>query len=272
MQRLPSIALCVALSCLAGCSDTSVVGRRVLLGTTHTLEDSGLLVRLTTAFHAAEPELTLSVVVAGSGEILTLAARGDLDVLLTHSPEDELAFMASGRGESRDPVMHNDFVLLGPPADPARTGGAPDVLEALRRIREAGTPFVSRGDDSGTHRRELALRAAAGAAAGGRGYIEAGTGMADVLRLASQRGAYVLADRATFEVLRQQLQLEIMQEHSPGMQNEYSVIVVEGATNAGGARAFAEWVRSPDVQELIEELGRTADDRPLFVRGPADER
>jgi tungstate transport system substrate-binding protein len=264
MKARLAVTVTAALVVLCGCAGQAE-RQRVVLGTTHTLEDSGLLDILVAAFTAAEPAYRLSVIVAGSGEILTLAAQGDLDVLLTHSPEDEAMFMASGRGESRHPVMHNDFVLLGPPADPAGAAAAPDVLAALRRIDAAGAPFISRGDGSGTHRRELALRAQAQAEAGGGAYVEAGVGMADLLRLASQRGAYTLADRATYEVLRHQLQLYVVQEGQAGMHNQYSVIVVADARNADGARSFAAWVRGAGMHALLERFGHGHTGRPLFT-------
>jgi tungstate transport system substrate-binding protein len=250
----------------SGCAERPDDGRRLILGATHTLEDSGLLPVLVAAWDTAQREDRLSVVVAGSGEILTLGRRGDVDVLLTHSPDDEVAFMAAGHGRSRQPVMHNEFVLLGPPTDPAGAGGASDVVEAMRRIDAADAAFVSRGDDSGTHRRERALWAEAQVVPRRAGYVEAGVAMADLLRLASQRRAYTLSDRATYEVLRPQLQLAVLQEGDPRLYNPYSVIVVTAAANPDGAERFARWLRDGAAQSLIAAFGnRYADDSPLFV-------
>jgi tungstate transport system substrate-binding protein len=239
---------------------------RLVLGTTHTLQDSGLLDELGRLFSAAHPEYRLSVVVAGSGETLALARRGDFDVVLTHSPEDEAAFLAAGHGESRHPVMHNHFLLLGPPDDPAGAAGAAGVREALIRIEAAGAGFVSRGDDSGTHRRERALWADAGLLPDWNGYIEAGASMADVLRLAAQRRAYTLADLATWEVLRHELQLRAISDADVSeLRNPYSVIVAAAARSPDGARAFSRWVREPQAQSLIGGFGRAADGRTLFT-------
>ncbi|MEX1182093.1 MAG: substrate-binding domain-containing protein [Gemmatimonadota bacterium] len=251
--------------CFAACADSEPARERLILGTTHTVEDSGLLEVLVAAFDSARTTHALSAVVAGSGEVLAMARNGDVDVLLTHSPDDEVAFIAGGHGESRQPVAHNDFVLVGPVSDPASAGSAPDVIEALRRMEADSALFISRGDDSGTHRRERALWAHAQTVPQWSGYIEAGTGMADLLRIASQRRAYALADRATFEVLRGELELRVMQEGDPRMRNEYSVIVVRDARNIEGARYFAEWLRSTAVRALIGGFGRARTGRPLFI-------
>jgi tungstate transport system substrate-binding protein len=250
---------------LAGCA-APPSGERLLLGTTHTLQDSGLAEELTAAFSAAHPEHRLSVVVAGSGEVLGMAARGDFDVILTHSPEDETAFMAAGHGHARHRVMHNDFVLLAPPADPAGLlGGVAGAAAALQQVAAADATFVSRGDDSGTHRKERALWAEAGVLPEWSGYLEAGVGMAEVLRLASQRGAYTLSDRATYEVLRHELQLRIAVEDERTLRNQYSVIVPTRARSAAGARIFSDWLRSEAAQSLIGEYGRATTGRPLFI-------
>ncbi|MGH7504717.1 MAG: substrate-binding domain-containing protein, partial [Longimicrobiales bacterium] len=127
----------------------------MVLATTHTVEDSGLLEVLDSAFAAAHPEVRLRIVVAGSGEVLEIGRRADADVLITHAPDAELRFVADGYGLDRRAVMHNDFVVYGPSADPASVASAKDAAEAFTRIAAAGAPFVSRGDASGTHRKEL---------------------------------------------------------------------------------------------------------------------
>jgi len=263
LRRTEVLALAFALTCSA-CGSGSE-SPRLLLGATHTLEDSGLLEALQEAWegdHGAESRL--SVVVAGSGEVLTMARRGDVDVVLSHSPAAEEALMADGIGLTRQPVMHNEFVLLGPPGDPADVRSATTPADAFRRIADAAQPFISRGDDSGTHRAELAIWSSAGLSPEWDGYIESGAGMADGLRVASARHAYILSDRATYSQLAGTLDLEILYENDE-MRNQYSVILIANAANPAGARLFADWIRSPATQQLIEGFGRDATDRPLFV-------
>ena len=238
---------------------------RVVLGTTHTLEDSGVLDVLTRA-HEKEPDVAtrLSVVVAGSGEILAMAGRGDVDVVLSHSPAAEAALVAAGGAVSRQPLMQGDFVIVGPPTDPAGAAAAESAAGALQRIAASGQPFVSRGDNSGTHHRELALWRDAGVIPGWSGYMEAGTGMADALRLASQRGAYILSDIATYEVLRHDLSLIIMREGGDDLINEYSVLVTTHGAQTPAARELAAWLTGETARRLIGGFRAPNSDRPLF--------
>jgi tungstate transport system substrate-binding protein len=251
--------MCIALVLLCACGGGEP--GRVVLGATHTIEDSGLLDVLMRAYesdHATGPRL--SVVVAGSGEILAMAARGDVDVVLSHSPAAELALAGAGDVESRQPVMYNTFVLAGPPADPAGVRDETAPAAALARIAATGSPFVSRGDDSGTHQRERALWAEAGLQPEWPGYVEAGTGMADALRLAAHRGAYVLTDRATFDVLADDLQLAILFKDDAALVNQYSVMVATRTAHPADAQRLVAWL-----------TGHTGPDgRPLFVPGSAD--
>jgi tungstate transport system substrate-binding protein len=259
--------LCIALGPLAACT-MSDRRERLVLGTTHTVEDSGVLEVITRAYREDHgSDRRLSVVVAGSGEILVMAGRGDVDVVLSHAPDAEIALVAAGGAESRQPVMHNDFVLLGPPADPADASAAGSAGDAFRRIAATAQPFVSRGDDSGTHRREQAVWVEAGLVPGWSGYTEAGLGMADALRLASQRSAYILADRATYEVLRSDLRLDVVHEDSDELVNEYSVLVTADANDAAGARQFASWLTGERAQRLIAAYRAPESNRALFVPG-----
>ncbi|MGH7128127.1 MAG: substrate-binding domain-containing protein [Planctomycetaceae bacterium] len=241
----------------------------MVLATTHTVEDSGLLEVLDSAFAAAHPELRLRVVVAGSGEVLEIGRRADADVLITHAPAAELRFVEDGYGVDRRAIMHNDFVVYGPSADPAGVASAKDAAEAFARIAAAGAPFVSRGDDSGTHRKELAIWRLAGIVPAGDWYLEAGLGQADALRVASERGAYMLADRATYTVLRPSLRLMPLVRGDSMLINRYAVTLITRAANAAGARTFADWVVGPAAAALIRGLGRDADGVPLFI--PASE-
>jgi tungstate transport system substrate-binding protein len=259
-----AVAAAVLTVAVASCRrDTEP--QRLLLGSTHTLEDSGVLDTLVTAFKSEHPDVALSSVIGSSGEILTMAARGDFDVIFTHSPADEEAFIAAGNGTDRKPVMHNDFIIVGPPEDSAHVADAADAAQSVKRVKEAGAMFISRGDDSGTHRKELQLWKDARTEPAWDGYVEAGTGMSDALRLASQRRAYVMADRATFEMLRDELDLEILHEGDPRLLNEYSVTLVARAANAEGARVFADWLTGAAARAIISEFGKAKTGKPLFT-------
>lgn len=240
-------------------------GRSTLtLGIPTTVEDSGLLEALLPRFESAYPLYHLRYVSAGSGQLLVLGARGDLDALIAHSPLAEAEFMAAGHGLDRSRVMENHFLIVGPAGDPAKVGGTSDAAAALARIDSAGALFLSRGDDSGTHRKELELREAAGLATDGPNYREVGDGMAAVLRAASDLGAYTLTDRGTYLHLRATLELEPFVEGDPQLRNIYHVIVTANAHEPDGARAFADWITSASGQAAIGEYGSEGYGRPLF--------
>lgn len=240
---------------------------RLVLATTHTLEDSGILDSLAAGFRADHPGQPLHVVVSGSGEALQYARRGDADVVLSHAPDTEQRLLRGGWIADLRPVMHNDFVLLGPAADPAGIRGAPDAVSAFRRLRDARATFVSRGDDSGTHQREQALWQRLATLPQWPGYVEAGVGMADALRLASSRGSYILADRATWLTLREQLRLELLLDGDTALVNRYSVARSWRPRNPEGARAFITWVTSESTQQRIGRYGQDRFPRPLFIPG-----
>lgn len=242
-------------------------GGRLLVGATHTVDDSGLLPKILAAYDSTHPGDNVQTVVAGSGEILQFGRRGDLDVLITHSPRDEETFLADGFGADRQPVMWNEFVLLGPPDDPANARGFPDVLEALRRVVESGATFVSRGDLSGTHKRELELWDAARMRPASGSYIEAGGGMAIALRVASAQQAYILSDIATWTTLRPELELETVSRGGPRLLNVYSVMTVTGNRNPDAAQRFFAWLVSAEARSVIENHGVDGGGTPLFHGG-----
>ena len=244
----------------------------LLLASTTSTEDSGLLDVLLPAFQHAHPNYQIRLLAVGSGEALALGRRGDADVLLVHSPAAEEAFMTAGHGRSRRAVMSNDFVLLGDASDPARIRGSRDVVDALSRIAHAKAQFISRGDQSGTHVKERELWRAAGLDSlilrgpGVRGwYVEVGQGMADALRVAHETGSYVLSDRGTFLALSDGLRLEVLVEGDPRLRNPYSVIVAQAAKNGVGAEAFADWITGNEAQQLIARFGRDRFGQPLFL-------
>ncbi|UCC73874.1 MAG: substrate-binding domain-containing protein [Gemmatimonadota bacterium] len=237
----------------------------IVLASTTSTEDSGLFEAILPAFRRAHPDYRVRVIAVGSGEALRLAGRGDADVVLAHSPRAEQEFMAAGHGESRRRVMYNDFVIVGPADDPARVCGFLDAPSALACIAENGLLVISRGDDSGTHARERELWSAARVAPSGDWYREAGQGMGAVLMMASERRAYTLSDRGTYLSLRDRLALDVVVEGDPRLRNQYSVIVVRGASNAEGARAFADWMTGVGAQRLIGEFGVERLGQALFT-------
>ena len=235
----------------------------MLLATTTSTQDSGLLDELLPGFDKASG-CSVKTVAVGSGEALELGEKGDADALLVHSPEDEEEFMAAGHGVSRKAVMHNDFVLVGSPEDPARVGKAAAATDALDRIAETEAPFASRGDDSGTHTKELSLWEAAGTEPSGSWYLETGQGMGETLTVADQKQAYTLSDRGTF-LATDNLDSELLLEGGAELLNPYHVIVVRGEkVNAACARKFATWITEPATQRQIKRFGVAEYGEPLF--------
>lgn len=245
------------------------VNAEVILATTTSTVDSGLLDVLRPLFEG-QSGYRLTVLAQGSGAALKTGERGEADVLLVHAPDAERQFMDGGHGIRRELVMHNDFILVGPPRDPAGVRAARDIHDALRRIAAAGTPFISRGDNSGTHALELKLWKAADLSPSGRNwYQESGTGMGQTLQIASEKAAYTLADRATYLTLKKNLALDVLREHDGALLNVYHVIQVDPAksprVNAAGAAAFVEFLIAPETQRRIGEYGRERFGQPLFV-------
>ena len=224
------------------------------LATTHTLNDSGLLDAVLPAF-TRDTGIRVRPLVAGTGQALKMAERGDADLVWTHSPVDEERFVAAGFGTRRTVVMTNAFVLLGPREDPAKIAGERDVVAAMRTIAAAKARFVSRADESGTHRKEMALWTSAGVNPGGTWYIAAGVGMGATLRVADERAAYVLSDEATFAALKRKVDLAIVSAGDPRLSNVYAVLPVNGARIRGvdtpDAEAFVRWLTSGNGRAVI---------------------
>lgn len=259
---------------LAGCSKPHDVPRTLTLATTTSTRDSGLLDVLLPLFEQ-DAGILVKVVAVGSGQALELGRRGDADILLTHAPDAERQFMAEGHGEQRMPVMHNDFVLVGPRADPARIQGEASIVDAFRQIARTPAAFVSRGDESGTHLKEKQLWQEAGVLPQGEWHIDAGAGMAAALRMASEKEAYTLSDRGTFLTLRGGLELVVLSAGDPVLKNPYAVIVVSSQKHphikSATARRFAEFLVSPEAQQAIAEFGVKKYGEPLyFVGGDGD--
>ena len=246
-----------------GCSEAD--SDEAILATTTSTQDSGLLDELLPDFEE-EFDCTIKTVAVGSGEALEMGEKGDADVLLVHSPDDEEEFMDGGHGLSRDAVMHNDFVIVGPQGDPAKvSGAAADAADALTRIADQEAPFASRGDDSGTHNKELNLWEEAGVEPSGDWYFETGQGMGETLTIAGQKSAYTLTDRGTY-LATEGLSSTIAFEDSDDLQNFYHVIVVDtGEEPVPCAEEFSTWLLDPEVQEQIGAFGVEEYGEPVFV-------
>jgi len=233
-------------------------GARVLrVASTTSLEASGLLGLIRQDFEQ-RTGIVVRAVAVGTGQALRLAESGDCDALLVHDREGELALVAAGVLLERRVFARNDFVIVGPREDPAEVKAAPSAAEALRRIAQSNAVFLSRGDDSGTHRLERRLWAAAGVRAGKDAYIEAGQGMAETLRMADEKRGYALCDRASFLVASQSLDLEILFGGDPALRNEYAALRVNPARHPhvreDAARRLQEFLLSPEGQERIASL------------------
>jgi tungstate transport system substrate-binding protein len=239
----------------------------VILATTTSTQDSGLLDVLVPAFERASGYRVKTIAV-GSGQALELGRRGEADVVLVHSPDAERKLMSSGVAGRRLLVMHNDFVIVGPAANPARIGGS-SAATAFARIAKVRAPFVSRGDDSGTNAFELKLWKAAGIEPAGSWYQESGQGMAATLRIADEKRAYTLADRGTYLATVKDGGLEVLVESGQALQNVYHVIDMTTRAgprvNVAGGRAFATWIVSAPVQRTIGAFGRRQYGRSLFT-------
>jgi tungstate transport system substrate-binding protein len=238
----------------------------LILASTTSTEDSGLFEELIPAFEDAYPEYNVSVVAVGTGQALEIGRNKDADVLLVHAKaQEEEEFVAEGYGTERKDVMYNDFIIVGPEADPAGIGGGDDAVAAFTMIAEGEHTFASRGDESGTHTKELSIWEAATIEPAGDWYNSIGQGMGDTLTFSSESEAYTLADRATYLAMMDTLDLVIAVEGDTMLFNQYGVIVVTDANNREGAQAFADWVVSAEGQAVIEEFGVETYGEPLFI-------
>ncbi len=237
------------------------------LATTTSTQDSGLLDELIPAFEKKYPYKVKTVAV-GSGAALAMGEKGDADVLLVHAPADEKKLVDAGVATNYRLVMHNDFILVGPPADPAGVKTVKTSVEALKLIANKGNLFVSRGDDSGTNKAELKLWKAAGITPPKASYQETGAGVGQTLTVASQKGAYTLTDRATYLAQKQNLKLDIVLQGEKSLLNIYHVMQVNPKkfpkVNAQGAKDFVTFMTAPDTQKMIGKFGAAKYGEPLF--------
>lgn len=272
MTTRPRAALgCAALLAAAGvlaagCGERPA--RAIRLATTTSTENSGLLEALNPPF-TERTGIEVEVIAAGTGKAIRLGESGDVDVILVHAREAEERFVAEGHGVGRRAVMHNDFVILGPASDPAGVRGTKDAAAALARIAASKSAFVSRGDDSGTHKKEMSLWKAAGVAPSGDWYLEAGRGMGAVLMMADELGACTISDRGTWIAFREKIALDVLVEGDDRLANPYGIIAVSPKRHPhvrhAEAMRYIEWVTSPEGQEII--AGFTKGGERLFHPG-----
>ena len=242
--------------------------RFITLASTTSTENSGLFQAILPRFEQATG-IAVRVVAVGTGQAIRMAQRGDADLLLVHHKPSEERFVAAGFGVERHEVMYNDYVLVGPQDDPAGIGGGSDAVDALARIAAQRVAFVSRGDDSGTHKRELALWQAAGidvGAASGTWYRESGAGMGTTLNIASGMDAYTLTDRGTWLNFSNKGGLVVLVEGDRRLFNPYGVILVNPQRHphvkAADGQAFIDWLLSPAGQGAIAAY--RIDGQPVF--------
>jgi len=257
-RRVQSWIVPFVLVCIATAVSGNIAARDLMLATTTSTDNSGLLRFLLPRFEA-EHDTKVRVISVGTGKAIRLGENGDVDVVLVHSRPDEDRFVANEHGVDRRDVMYNDFVIVGPRADPAMIRGTQDALAAFRLILESNSIFISRGDDSGTHKMEMRYwarldRNPSNFAA----YRAAGRGMGEVLLMSSELSAYTLTDRATYYAMKDKTDLDLLVEGDPRMFNPYSVMAVNPAKypdiNFDGASRFSEWITSPAGQTLIGEF------------------
>jgi len=243
------LALLIAL-----CAAPLAAQERLVLGATTTTENSGLLGFILPQF-SAETGIRVDVVALGTRQVLAMAANGDLDVVIVHHRPSEDTFMAAGDGDARFDLMFNDFVIIGPSDDPAQVATANTPAQAFARIGAVGAKFVSRGDESGTHLRELSLWQAAGLTPDGRWYSEVGSGMGASLNIAAALSTYILSDRSTWLSFSNRADLTLLYEGGPELRNTYALITVSAARhphiNARAAHLFAQWMTGPAGQAAI---------------------
>ncbi len=273
MGKLARLALGAAVI-LAACGCRAAPPQKLILATTTSTADSGLLDFLLPDFEQAY-HCDVQIIAVGTGQALAIGAKGDADVLLVHAPEQEQAFLAGGDGVDRQDVMYNDFILVGPASDPAGVMGSATAAEAFARIAQARAPFASRGDGSGTETKERAIWKAADITpdpASGW-YFSLGQGMGDTLLFAAEKGAYTLTDRGTYLSMRGKLDLAVLvggespdANPDPVLRNPYGVIAVNPAkhpnVNYALAQKFIAWLTSVEIQRRISEF--TVGGRPLF--------
>jgi len=265
------LTIAIVCSGMLAATAGNVLARDLRLATTTSTDNSGLLGYLLPRFEAAHG-IKVIVISVGTGKALKLGENGDVDVVLVHSRPDEDRFIEQEHGVNRRDVMYNDFVIVGPLVDPAALRGGRDAVKAFGKIMDARSVFVSRGDDSGTHKMELRYWSELGKQpTGNSGYRSAGRGMGEVLLMASELSAYALTDRATFYAMKDKVDLEILVQGDPRLFNPYGVMAVNPAKypdiNFDAAMRFIDWLTSSQGQQAISEF--KVDGKQLFFPNAA---
>jgi tungstate transport system substrate-binding protein len=275
LVMLAMLAL-LALSLLGGCGCESegatgpaIVRDELIVATTTSLNDSGLFEDVVLpAYAKIAPDVTVKVIAVGSGEAIAMAERGDADVLTVHSPAAEKEFMEAGYGTLRLQFAYNYFVIVGPEDDPAGVADTETAAESFAAIAESESVFVSRGDESGTHSKELKIWEDTGVTPSGDWYQSVGQGMGETLRIASENEGYTLTDTGTYLAQRDTVDLVPLSPESADLQNTYSVILLDQnrhtAINAAAAERLAQYLVSSEGQQALAEFGREAYGEPLF--------
>ncbi len=267
-QRILLLGVAISFLLNSGVFHARAVERTILLATTTSTQDSGLLDVLLPIFEK-DTGYFVKTIAVGSGQAMAMGEKGEADVLLVHSPEAEKKFMAEGYGVNRRLVMHNDFIIVGPTGDPAKIKGGKSCVESFKKIASAKALFLSRGDNSGTDAKEKAIWQAAGInPEGEKWYQETGLGMGLTLNVASEKGATTLTDRGTYLALKKNLGLDILVEGDAVLLNIYHVIEVNPArwpkVNNAGAKAFARFMVSKETQGIIKTFGVDKFGSPFF--------
>jgi len=284
---LPVVALLGLMLILWGCPDSKPVQepapmakpapkplQDIVLATTTSVNDTGLLDVLTQKFKA-EAGINVKPIAVGTGKALALGERGEADVVLVHAPPAEEAFIRAGHAVKRITFMHNYMLIAGPQKDPAKIAKAKSVADALIRIAKAEKTFVSRGDDSGTHKKERELWALTDMQPAGEWYLESGQGMANTLRIADEKQAYILTDFATYLSVKKSISLVPLFEKSKDLLNVYSAMVVNPKKHPNvksrEAEMFIKFLIKPEIQKMIGEYGTVEYGLPLFIPSLQDD-
>jgi tungstate transport system substrate-binding protein len=241
--------------------------QEVIFATTTSVQDTGLLDVIVPIFEK-ESGYRVKAIAVGTGQAFAMGGRGEADVVLAHAPDAEKKYVAEGALINRRLVMHNTFLLAGPAADPAKIKETTKAVEAIKKIAEIKAPFVSRGDDSGTHKLEKKLWEQAGVKPAGEWYLESGQGMGRTLSIAGEKQAYVISDRATYLAFQKTTGLAVLLEGDPVFLNIYSVMEVNPEkfpkVNAKGGKAFADFLLSAKMQDTLKTFGVDKFGEPLF--------
>ncbi len=267
-QKILSLGIVFLLLLITGIFAVQAQEKTIILATTTSTQDSGLLDVLLPIFEKKTAYFVKTIAV-GSGQAMAMGQKGEADVLLVHSPDAEKKFVAEGYGINRRLVMHNDFIIVGPPDDPAKIKGIKFSSEAFKKIASAKALFLSRGDNSGTHAKEKAIWKTSGInPEKEKWYQQTGLGMGQTLGVAAEKKGYTLADRGTYLAMKKSLNLDILVEGDAILLNIYHVIEVNPAkwpkVNRAGAKAFADFMVSKETQGIIKTFGVDKFGSPLF--------